>query len=278
MRRALQPIRDALAERYRLREELGHGCMATVFAAESTAGGGQFAVKVLHEELAAVLGPDRFRREAEILSRLRHPRIVPLFDSGQVGKYLYLVMPYVPGENLRARLNRSGPLPLASVRAITDDLAAALDYAHGENIVHRDIKPENVLLQDNRAMVCDFGLARAIDRAALESISSSGMVIGTPAYMSPEQAMAKEEIGPASDIYALGCVLYEMLTGELPFTGATPQAVVARHLTDRPRSLRAVCPDLPLQVEAAVLAALDKSPERRPATAGALSAALAGRE
>jgi serine/threonine-protein kinase len=278
MTRALQPIRDALAERYRLHEELGHGCMATVFAAETKAGGAQVAVKVLHEELAAVLGPDRFRREAEILSRLRHPQIVPLFESGQVGKYLYLVMPRVAGENLRARLNRSGALPLPTVRTIADDLAAALDYAHGESIIHRDIKPENVLLQDNRAMVCDFGLARAIDRAALESISSSGMVIGTPAYMSPEQAMAKDGIGPASDIYALGCVLYEMLTGELPFTGATAQAVVARHLTDRPRSLRAVCPDLPLQVEAAVLAALDKVPERRPATAGVLSAALAGWE
>lgn len=280
MTRTLQPIRDALAGRYRLFDELGHGSMATVFVAEGVvegvAGGAQFVVKVLHKELVAMLGPGRFRREVEILTRLRHPRIVPVLDWGEAGPYLYLVMPYVAGGNLRARLERAGPLPLDAALAIAEDVAAALDYAHRENVIHRDIKPENVLLQDGQALVCDFGLARAIDRAALEPISSSGLAIGTPAYMSPEQAMAQEEIGAAADIYALGCVVYEMLAGELPFTGATPQAVIARHLTDRPRSLRVVRPDLPRGVEAAVQAALDKSPERRPVTGAALVAALGG--
>ncbi|MBA3498424.1 MAG: serine/threonine protein kinase [Gemmatimonadales bacterium] len=275
MIRALQPIRDAFAGRYRLHDELGRGTMATVFAADGV-GGERLAIKVLHREIVAALGPDRFQREVDLLSRLRHPRIVPVLDSGAVGPYLYLVMPYVPGETLRVRLERSGPLPLDAVLGVAADVADALDCAHRERIIHRDIKPENLLLDEGRAQVCDFGLARALGEAALEPVSSSGLVIGTPAYMSPEQAMGRDDLGPASDIYSLGCVVYEMLAGELPFTGPTPQAVIARHVAERPRPLRTVRADLPRRVEAAVLAALDKSPERRPATGAAFVAALAG--
>jgi serine/threonine protein kinase len=260
----------ALAGRYRVERELGRGGMATVFLADQAGGGDPVAVKVLHPQFAAALGPDRFHREIEILTRLRHPRIVPVLDSGEAGTLLYLVMPYVPGENLRVRLEREGQLPMPAVLSIAGDIAAAIDYAHRQNVLHRDIKPENILLEGRQALVCDFGLARAIDRAALEPLSSSGLVIGTPAYMSPEQAMGEEDLSPACDIYALGCVVYEMLTGELPFTGATAQAVIARHISERPRSIRTVRPEVTKSAEAAVLAGLAKSPAARPKTAAAL--------
>ena len=181
-------------------------------------------------------------------------------------------MPYVAGENLRTRLEQAGPLAVREVLAITADLAAAVDHAHGQGIVHRDIKPANVLLDGHRALMCDFGLALAIDRAALEPLSSSGLVIGTPAYMSPEQAMGEETVGTATDIYALGCVIYEMLTGELPFTGATPQAIIARRILEPPRPLRTVRADVPPRLEAAVVAALATAPGDRPASGAALLA------
>jgi serine/threonine-protein kinase len=263
-REILPSLRNALSGRYRVEREVGRGGMASVYLAEDLDDGRQVAVKVLRPEIARFLGPDRFQREIEILRRLRHPRIVPILDSDEAGALLYLVMPYVAGENLRARLEREGQVALPAVLSIAGDLAAAIDYAHGENVLHRDIKPENVLLEESRALVCDFGLARAIDRAAFESLSSTGLVLGTPAYMSPEQAVAEADLGPACDIYALGCVLYEMLTGELPFTGPTSRAVIARHLSARPRPMRVVRPDLPVRVEDAVLAALAKAPGERP--------------
>jgi eukaryotic-like serine/threonine-protein kinase len=267
-----------LAGRYRVERELGRGGMATVFLAVGLEGGEPVAVKVLHPQFAAALGPDRFHREIEILTRLRHARIVPVLESDEAGTLLYLVMPYAPGGNLRSRLEQEGQLPMPAVRSIAGDIAAALDYAHRQNVLHRDIKPENILLQGDRALVCDFGLARAIDRAALEALSSSGLVIGTPAYMSPEQAMGEEDLSPACDIYALACVVYEMLTGELPFTGPTAQAVIARHISERPRSIRTVRPEVTKSMEAAVLAALAKSPAARPKTAGALVDRMADME
>jgi eukaryotic-like serine/threonine-protein kinase len=263
-RHILPTLRQALSGRYRVDHEIGCGGMATVFLAEALDERRQVAIKVLRPEFARFLGPDRFHREIEILRRLRHSLIVPVVDSNEAGELLFLVMPYVVGENLRARLDRESQLPLPAVLSIARDLATAIDYAHGENVLHRDIKPENVLLEADRALVCDFGLARAIDQSALEPFSSTGLVIGTPAYMSPEQAMADADLGPGCDIYALGCVVYEMLTGELPFTGATSQAVMARHLSDPPRSMRAARPDLPARVEDAVLAALAKTPAERP--------------
>jgi serine/threonine-protein kinase len=248
--------------------------MATVFLAEKLDGGGAVAIKVLRPQFAAALGPDRFHREIEILTRLRHPRIVPVLDSDVAGTFLYLVMPYVPGENLRSRLERDGRLPMPAALSIAEDIAAAVDYAHGQNVLHRDIKPENILLEGDHALVCDFGLARAIDRAVMEPVSSSGLVIGTPAYMSPEQAMAEEDLGPACDIYALGCVVYEMLTGEPPFGGATPQAIIARHLAERPRSLRVARPEVTRGMELSVLAALAKAADDRPGSGAAFISGL----
>jgi serine/threonine-protein kinase len=243
--------------------------MATVYLAENRETGVSVAVKVLRPELASILGPTRFHREIEILTRLRHPNILPILDSDDRGPFLYFVMPYVAGDSLEALVQREGALPVDRVLEIARDLAAAIDYAHGEGILHRDIKPGNVLLEKQRALVCDFGIARAIETASEEPISSSGLVIGTPAYMSPEQAISGQ-LDRRSDIYALGCVVYEMLAGEPPFTGASYQAIIARQLGDKPRSLRVVRPDLPPAVELAVLSALQKDPSERPASAGLL--------
>ena len=186
-----ETIRAAFAPRYDVDRTLGHGAMAVVFLAKDGATGAEVAVKVVRPELAAVLGPERFHREVEILQRLRHPGILRLLDSGDAGRFLFLVMPYVAGENLRGRFDREGPLSIPATVALATDVAAALDYAHASNVIHRDIKPENILLEDDRALVCDFGLARALDRSALEPISPSGIVLGTPAYMSPEQAIGE---------------------------------------------------------------------------------------
>ena len=183
-------------------------------------------------------------------------------------------MPYVAGENLRGRFDREGPLSIPATVALATDVTAALDYAHASNVIHRDIKPENILLENDRALVCDFGLARALDRSALEPISSSGIVLGTPAYMSPEQAMGRAAIGKACDIYALGCVLYEALTGSLPFTGSTLQAMIARQLSDQAPPIRTVRPDVSAAMERAVLAALAKEAEARPRGGAELIAML----
>ena len=233
-------------------------------------------MKVVRPELTAILGPERFHREIELLKRLRHPSIVPLLDSGSVGNVLYLVMPYVAGENLRSRLEREGRLSIETTLAVAGDVAAALDYAHGENVIHRDIKPENILLEGDRAVVCDFGLARALDRAAREPISSSGLVLGTPMYMSPEQAMGDPDLTAASDIYAMGCVVYEMLTGEPPFGGSSTQAIIARQLGERPRPITTVRREVTPDMEMAVLAALAKDPESRPRSAAQYRSQIAG--
>jgi eukaryotic-like serine/threonine-protein kinase len=275
MRPTLDVLREAVAERYAVEREIGHGAMSRVYLATPAGGGAPVAVKVLRPELAVVVGAARFHREIQILRRLRHPGIVPVLESDTAGSLLYLVMPYIAGEDLHARLGRTGPLPIPEALSIASDLAAAIDYAHAQGIVHRDIKPANVLLEGRRALVCDFGLARAIDRAAVEPLSSSGLVIGTPAYMSPEQATGQETVGTASDIYALGCVLYEMLAGELPFIGATPQAVIARHVSAAPPALRTVRPEVPAPVEAVVMAALAKEPKQRPGSAAELIRRLA---
>jgi serine/threonine protein kinase len=249
--------------------------MATVYLAEDRVVGGPVAIKVLRPELAASLGGARFHREMEMATRLRHPNILPLSGSGEVGEFLYYSMPYVAGGSLHALLEREGHLPLPRVLSLAGDIAGALDYAHAQNVVHRDIKPANVLLKGERAMVCDFGVARAIVRASTDQSSSSGLVFGTVAYMSPEQATGQGEIDARSDIYAMGCVVYEMLTGEPAFGGPTPQAIIARHLSEPPRSIRTVRPEVPREMEAAVLAALAKEPAARPRSAAKLAGMLA---
>jgi len=265
----LGSVRAALAARYVVQRKLGGGGMATVFLAEDRRTHGPVAIKVLHPEFAVALGPGRFAREIRILAALSHPNILPVLDSDQAGTHLYYVMPYAPGETLAALIAREGSLPLERVVAITRDVAAALDYAHARQVIHRDIKPENILLEPERAVLCDFGVARAVVDSVGEDSSSSGLIVGTPAYMSPEQARGVG-IDGRSDIYALGCVVYEMLTGEPPFSGPTPQAIQARHLHEAPRSLRVVRPDLPQRVESAVLAALAKRPQDRPRSGAGL--------
>jgi eukaryotic-like serine/threonine-protein kinase len=275
MKEDLPSLQAALGSRYRLSGELGHGGMATVYLAEDSDTGHPVALKVLRRELTAILGATRFQREIEILTRLRHPRIVPVLDSGDAGDRLYYVMPYISGQSLRDKLAREGPLPLTEVMTLASDIATAVDYAHENGVLHRDIKPENVLLEADRALMCDFGVARAIEVAGSESFSSAGLVVGTPAYMSPEQATGGE-VDPRSDVYAFGCVLYEVLAGEPPFTGPTAQAIIARQLGGSPLPLATVRPDLPPGVQSAVFRALAMEPGDRPGSAGLLVSLLSG--
>ena len=268
-------LTTALSDRYRLERELGQGGMATVYLAEDLKHDRKVAVKVLRPELAAVIGAERFLSEIKTTANLQHPHILPLFDSGESDGFLYYVMPFVEGETIRDRMNREKQFPVAEAVRITTEVASALDYAHRHNVIHRDIKPENVLLHDGRALVADFGIALAASKAGSTRMTETGMSLGTPHYMSPEQAMGERDITARSDVYALGCVLYEMLTGEPPFTGATAQAIVARVLTEHPRPMLPQRHTIPPQVEAAVLTSLEKLPADRFATAAEFAAALA---
>lgn len=270
---ALTDLQAALPDRYQVDRVLGRGGMAMVCLAQDRERGAPVAIKVLRPDLAAVLGPTRFHREISILTRLRHPNILPLLDSSEAGPFLYYVMPYVAGDSLQQLMEREGQLPVDRTLEIARDVAAALDYAHSQNVLHRDITPGNVLLDGRRALVCDFGIARAIEVAGGESHSSSGLVVGTPAYMSPEQA-TNSEVGRPADIYALGCVIYEMLAGEPPFTGVTSQAIIARHIGERPRAIRTVRSDVPPDMERRILAALSKDPGARPESATKLAEEL----
>jgi len=264
----------ALADRYRIERELGQGGMATVYLAEDVRHRRRVAIKVLHPELSAVLGPDRFLKEIELTANLQHPHILPLFDSGAVEGLLYYVMPFVEGETLRSRLSREHQLPIAEAVRITTDVAGALEYAHKRGIVHRDIKPENILLHDGQPQVADFGIALAVQQAGGSRMTQTGMSLGTPQYMAPEQAMGDKGVDARADVYALGAVAYEMLSGEPPFTGPTAQAIVAKVMTETPRPLAPQRPTVPAEVEAAVLTALEKLPADRFATAAEFAAAL----
>jgi serine/threonine protein kinase/Flp pilus assembly protein TadD len=267
-------LRAALADRYDVQREVGRGGMATVFLAHDRRHGRSVAVKVLHPALAVGLGPDRFLREIQIAARLQHPHIVPLYDSGQAGDLLYYVMPYVEGESLRQRLEREGKLPIEDALAIARAVAAALDYAHRQHVVHRDIKPENVMLHEGEAVVTDFGIAKAVT-AAGQHLTQTGTAVGTPAYMSPEQAAGQAELDGRSDIYSLGAMLYEMLGGTPPFTGPTVQAIVAQLFTEPVPSLRERRPEVPDWLEAAVERALAKQAAERWDTPSAFAQALA---
>jgi serine/threonine-protein kinase len=267
-------VTPSLGERYACADELGRGAMAVVYRALDRETGRRVAVKVLKRVYARVLGVERFLREIAVLSALRHPGIVPLLDSGQADGLPFYVMPLADGGSLRDRLRREPQLPLPEVVRIATAVAAALDAAHAVRVVHRDIKPENVLFDAGHPLVCDFGVARAVTIAGGDSLSSAGLAVGTPAYMSPEQAAGDREVDGRADLYALGCVLYEMLTGQPPFTGATAQAVFARHAAERPPSPRVLRPDVPAGMERAIAASLAKAPADRPSNGAALVAQL----
>ncbi len=274
MAELLDRLQSALADRYRLGREIGAGGMATVYLAEDFRHDRRVALKVLRPELAAVIGAERFLAEIKLTANLQHPHILPLFDSGAADSYLFYVMPFVEGETLRDRITREKQLPIADAVRIATEIASALDYAHRHGVVHRDIKPENILLHDGQALVADFGIALAASKASGARMTETGMSLGTPHYMSPEQAMGEREITPRSDVYALGAVLYEMLTGDPPFTGSTAQAVVARVVTESPRPLMSQRHTIPRNVESAVLTALEKLPADRFATAAEFAEAL----
>ncbi|MEP7326921.1 MAG: protein kinase [Gemmatimonadota bacterium] len=264
----------ALADRYRIERELGAGGMATVYLAQDLKHDRKVAIKVLRPELAAVIGAERFLREIKTIATLQHPHILGLIDSGEVNGTAYYVMPFVEGESLRDKLNREKQLPINDAVRLATEVAVALDYAHRHGVIHRDIKPENIMLHDGSALVADFGIALAASKAGDTRMTETGMSLGTPHYMSPEQAMGEREITARSDVYALGAMTYEMLAGDPPFTGSTAQAIVAKVMTDDPVPLRRHRRAIPEHVESAVLTALEKLPADRWGSAKEFAEAL----
>ena len=277
-RTALPAMLDAaLRGRYAIEREIGHGGMAIVFLAEDLRWGLRVAIKVMRPEFARGVGTVRFLREIALAAQLRHPRILPLLDSGEVEGLPFHVMPFVEGASLRARIAREGELPIDDALRITRDVADALDHAHRSGILHRDIKPENILIgEDGHALVADFGIARAIVRTGDDWITGTGTAIGTPAYMSPEQAAGASDVDGRSDVFALGCVLYEMLAGRPPYTGPTKLAVRTRAIAGRVTDVRRLRASVPEHVAAALRRALARAPADRFATAGELAEALNG--
>jgi eukaryotic-like serine/threonine-protein kinase len=271
----LERLHATLSDRYAIDREIGHGGMARVVLAVDRKHGRRVAIKVMRPEVAETLGPERFLREIEIAARLTHPHILPLHDSGEIEGLLYYVMPFVEGESLRDRLAREHQLPVDDALRITCGVASALAYAHGHGVVHRDIKPENILLSAGHAVVSDFGIARAVSAAAADNrLTETGFTLGTAAYMSPEQATGERDVDGRSDIYSLGCVLYEMIAGEPPFTGPSAQAMIARRLIGPAPSLIGVRDEIPERLEWAVHKALARVPADRFATAEHFAAAI----
>lgn len=270
----LDRLKEALSGRYRIERELGSGGMATVYLAHDLKHERRVAVKVFRPELAAALGTERFFREIKITANLSHPHIVPLLDSGEADGFLYYVMPLVEGDSLRSRLNREKQLALIEAVTITSQVASALAYAHSHDIVHRDIKPENILLEEGQAVVTDFGVARAITAAGGAQLTETGIALGTPLYMSPEQALGEAQLDGRSDIYSLGCVLYEMLAGEPPHTGPTPQAILARKCVEPVPELRPAREAVPVAARRVLRKALGSAPCDRFATADQFATAL----
>ena len=271
-------LSGALAGRYQIERELGRGGMATVYLAEETKHARKVAIKVLHAELAASLGAERFLREIGIVARLSHPHIVPLIDSGDAGGMLYYVSPYVAGGSLRDRLAHDGRLSVADTLRIAREVGTALDYAHRNGFVHRDVKPENILFADGQAVLADFGVARAYGARESDAndtaVTEAGLALGTPAYMSPEQASGDRDLGTPSDVYSLACVVYEMFTGEPPLSGPTARATIARQVVEMPRPVRVLRPDVPPATESALVRALAKAPEDRHASVAEFVEAL----
>ncbi len=270
---SLERLTTALAERYTILRQAGRGGMATVYLAEDVKHSRKVAIKVLKPELAAALGPERFLREIEISAGLDHPHILPLYDSGEADGFLYYVMPYVEGESLRERLDRERQLPLEDALQIAREVADALSYAHSHDVIHRDIKPENIMLAGGHARVADFGIARAIKAAGGERLTQTGMSIGTPMYMSPEQAAGETNLDGRSDLYSLGCMLFEMLAGQTPFTGSL-ESVVHQHLAAEPPNITTLRPAVPPEVSAALMRVLAKTPADRFSPAAQFAEAL----
>jgi len=270
----LDRLRTALAPRYQLERELAGGAMSRVFVATESGLGRQVVIKVLPPDLGATLSVDRFRREIQLAASLQHPHIVPLLAAGEAGDLLFFTMPLVEGESLQARLRRDGELPVAEATRILRDVADALSYAHRHGVVHRDIKPGNVLLSNGHALVTDFGVAKALDQSRLSSLTSTGLALGTPTYMAPEQAAADPHTDHRADIYALGALGYELLSGRPPFTAPTAQAVVAAHLTQAPTPLAQLRPSVPPALAALVMRCLEKRPADRWQNAAELLQAL----
>jgi TolB-like protein/tRNA A-37 threonylcarbamoyl transferase component Bud32 len=274
MTSVLDRLTASLADRYALEREIGRGGMATVYLAQDLKHDRTVAIKVLQPELSATIGTDRFDREIRVAAKLQHPHILTLYDSGDADGLLYYVMPFVSGESLRDRMDREKLLPIDDAIQITLEVADALGYAHSHGVIHRDIKPENILLTGGHALVADFGIARAVSSAGSDQkLTETGMALGTPIYMSPEQAVG-DEVGPTSDLYSLGCVLYEMLAGTPPFTGPNSRAIMARHAMDPVPGLQVIRDTVPDEIEDAVFFALAKVPADRPQTAAQFAEAL----
>jgi serine/threonine-protein kinase len=270
----LERLESALRDRYTIESEIGRGGMASVFLARDLKHHRSVAIKVLHPELAAAVGSDRFLREIDTVAGLTHPHILPLHDSGEADGFLFFVMPYIEGESLRERLDREKQLPLEEALRLTHEMADALAYAHRQSLIHRDVKPANILLSEGHATVADFGVAAAIGGAEAGRLTTTGLSVGTPAYMSPEQGTGGEALDERTDIYGLACVLYEMLAGHPPFMGSSRQEILARHLMDPVPSLMAARSSVPGAVDRAVRRALAKAPIDRFATATDFSSAL----
>jgi eukaryotic-like serine/threonine-protein kinase len=267
-------LAEALSARYSLERELGRGGMATVWLARDLRHRRPVALKVMHPLVASALDSQRFLREIEVAASLSHPLIVPLYDSGSVGESLYYVMPYVEGESLYERLERERRLPLDDALGIARDVASALGYAHGRGVLHRDVKPENILLAGGHALVADFGLARAIGTTEYRRLTETGVIIGSPYYLSPEQIREDLDLDERTDVYSLGCILYEMLTGEPPYTGTSLNQLIKRILTAPVPSAQRLSPAVPSEVDEAIGRALAKSAAGRFATMQEFAAAL----
>ena len=270
-------LETALQGRYTIDREIGRGGMATVFLARDVRHNRAVALKVLNPELGAVLGVERFLAEIEVTANLQHPNLLPLFDSGEANGLLYYVMPFVQGESLRARLDREKQLPVDEAIRITTAIAGALDHAHRHKVIHRDLKPENILMQEGQPLIADFGIALAVSKAGGERITQTGLSLGTPQYMSPEQATGDRVVDGRTDIYSLGAMLYEMLVGDPPHYASTSQAIIAKVLTERPTSARTSRPSVPPYVDAAIARALEKLAADRFSTAREFAEALDAR-
>ena len=268
-------LNAALEGRYRIEAELGEGGMATVYLADDRKHERKVALKVLKPELAAVVGAERFLAEIKTTANLQHPHILPLFDSGEADSFLFYVMPFVEGESLRDKLNRDHQLPVDDAVRIATNVAEALDYAHRHDVIHRDIKPANILLQDGKPVISDFGIALAVGTAGQGRLTETGLSVGTPHYMSPEQATGDMSVGPATDIYALGAVLYEMLVGEPPYTGGTAQAILGKIIAGKLASATGERASVPSNVDAAIRKSLEKVPADRFTGAQEFARALA---